>query len=215
MKKIRSFLLAFLMILTIGTSAYAVNINVYGEQWTGAKYDFHQDDPSLDRSYDLSSNFFGFELVARRFYFGAENGVLGSVQYSSNDQTLDITDLKFGCRVVKNDVCTLDIFNGFLIMDGIKSYYAEDDVYASITLGGNLDFNIADRVLLHGSCELPLAGYIVAYNIKAGLLLAPHFAITAGYRGYEIVDDDYDNYYYNESTTSRLRGLTMGMELKF
>jgi hypothetical protein len=65
----------------------------------------------------------------------------------------------------------------------------------------------------------PLVGEIVAYNIKTGLLLGPHFAVTAGYRGYKVEDeleiDVNDQYDHSEITTNRFNGLTLGMELEF
>ncbi len=223
------------MVLGIRINTYAVDIKVYTEQWSGAEYDFHQKYFSSGTfvessgSYDLASNFFGFELVARRFYFCAENSLGGEVKYSNVDQDLDINDFKFGCRVVRNDVCTLDIFSGFLMVDGVRSYdsgdgYVDTDCFfSSLTLGGNLNLSLGDRVRLQGCLEVPLAGYVYAYNMKGSLLLTPNFGLTAGYRGYKINDEE-DVYYsdeygnsnhYKNSSTSKLRGLTMGIELDF
>ncbi len=212
------------MVLGIGLPTYAVDIKVYTEKWSGAEYDFHQKYFSSgtivesNGSYDLAGNFFGFELVARRFYFCAENSWGGKVKYSNLDQDLEINDFKFGCRVVRNDVCTLDIFNSFLVMDGVRSSdigssnVDTDDFFSSITLGGNLNLYLGDRVRLQGCLEVPLAGYVYAYNMKAAVLLTPNFGLTAGYRGYKINDEDED---YGDCSTSKLRGLTMGIELDF
>lgn len=199
----------------IGIPTYAVDIKVYTEQWSGAEYDFsYGTDVQSDESYDLASNFLGFELVAKRFYFCAENSLGGKVKYSNLDQDLEINDFKFGCRVVRNNVCTLDIFNGFLMVDGVRSYDGSyvwmDDYFSSLTLGGNLNVYLGDRVRLQGCLEVPLAGDVYAYNMKAAVLLTPNFGLTAGYRGYKINDDD-----YGDSSTSKLRGLTMGIELDF
>ncbi len=225
MRKVFMVLVCVLgMVLGIGIPTYAVDIKVYTERWSGAEYDFHQKYLSYgtyvesDGSYDLASNFFGFELVARRFYFCAENGLGGKVKYSNFDQDLAINDFKFGGRVVRNDVCTLDIFSGYLVMDGVRScdsggsYVDTDDLFASLTLGGNLNLYLGDRVRLQGCLEVPLVGYVYAYNMKASVLLTPNFGLTAGYRSYKINDDDED---YGDCSTSKLRGLTMGIELDF
>jgi hypothetical protein len=220
------------MVLGIGMSAYAVDIKVYTEEWSGAKYDYQQNITSHDdleawnNTYDVSNDIFGFELVARRFYFNAENGFNGKVKNSMGDQDLEISDFKFGCRVVRNDFCTFDIFNGLLIVDGIKDYSDDDDVFVSLTLGGNLNIYLGDYLRLQGCIEVPLAGEVYAYNTKACLLLTPNFGLTVGYRGYKIVDDEEDGAYtyedwnyvyhnYDESSTSKLNGLTMGIELNF
>lgn len=220
-KKVTIFLLATMMIFGIGMNTYAVDIEVYTEKWLGAKYDYHQDVTSrydlteLNDSYDLSSNFFGFELVARRFYYGVEHGVFGSIKYPWGSRNLTITDVRFGCRVVKNKVCTLDIFNGFLNMDGVRTYFDNNGDRSSLTLGGNLSFDIADRVLLQGCCEIPSAGDVIAYNIKTGFLLTPRFALTAGYRSYEFTHEDDADDYDNESFSGKLNGMTLGLDLKF
>lgn len=221
MKKIFLVLLLVLgMVLGIGLPTYAVDIKVYTEHWSGAEYDFsYQNHVQPDESYDLAGNLFGFELVARRFYFCAENSLGGKVKYSNFDQDLDINDFKFGCRVVRNDVCTLDVFSGLLMVDGVRSCYGgggsyvdTDDYFSSLTVGGNLNLYLGDRVRLQGCLEVPLAGYVYAYNMKAAVLLTPNFGLTAGYRGYKITDDDED---YGDTSTSKLRGLTMGIELDF
>lgn len=219
------------MVLGIGINTYAVDIKVYTEKWSGAKYDYHQDDTSkydlteLTNSYNLSSNFFGFELVARRFYFCAENSCNGNVKFANGDQDLEIDEFKFGCRVVRNEVCTFDIFNGLLIIDGIKTFDEDGYAFVAETLGGNLNFYIGDKLRLQGCFEVPLEGNIYTYNMKACFLLTPNLGLTAGYRGYKINDNEDGDYYYNNSTdsyyycskssTSEPSGLTLGIELNF
>jgi hypothetical protein len=215
MRKILILFLFLILLLGIAVNVYAVEIKLYNEKWLEAKYDYHQNGISSDSSYDLSSNFFGFELAARRFYFGVERGLAGNVKYSSGNMDLEISDIRFGGRVVKNDVCTFDIFYGLLFMDGIKTYDDDDNAESSFVLGGNLNFDIADRVLLQGRYEIPMEGDIFAYYFKAGILLNPNVALTAGYRGYECKDENDNNTYYYKSSTSKLTGMTFGLELKF
>jgi hypothetical protein len=168
---------------------------------------------ALNGTYDLSSNFLGFELAARRFYFGFERGILGNTQYSSGEQDLGIFDIRFGCRVVKTKVCTFDIFESLLTIDGINTSFGTDDSSTSLMLGGNLNFNFGNKILLQGFYEIPLNDVnMIAYNVKAGFLLTPNFAFTAGYRGYEIEADDED---YVDQTTSSLKGSTLGVEFRF
>jgi hypothetical protein len=175
MKKIIVFFFVSTMILGIGMNAYAVDMQLYTEKWVGANYDYHQNETSwydlteINDSYKLSSNLLGFDLVARRFYYGAETG-FGKIKYPWGSQDLRIADFRFGCRAVKSKVCTLDIFNGFLYLDGVRTYFDNDDGRVALTVGGNLRVNIADRVLFQGCCQIPWAGDVVCLQYESGFL---------------------------------------------
>jgi hypothetical protein len=234
MKKISLVLiLVFIMILAFAMTVWAegaVNTKIYFDTWLGANTKLENvcDLSKYSSTYDedTQSSFLGVDLTVKRFRFTGEMNFGGNIELSNGTkESLEISNYKFGVRVINAEKIKWDLNSGLLMVGG--EYYGNEN-YVGLMMGTDLFWSPSNKVFFQCSYQVSAAASfsdtdyaeMSAFNLKAGFLVTDNFALTAGYRLYTTKYTNYDVYYsnyqyYDFGKTATLSGFTLGIMYKF